>query len=222
MSWSAIWRASQVKCAMSALGIGMVAACGVTEPEEEVSAPSSKSAAPESRDPTALATTCSIISSQTGPVTCVGSVRTYTLSHNLSNPTVRWSVVSGDMSILGATTGAQVSVQFHSSFVNGQLLAELDAPPFIGVDCGVVEPITSECMSPTTSSRLRLSTATFAPAPRQTSSRRSRLRAPLAIAGPSAPAVPGCGSIPTGGAPRWESSRPGPTPSAYAPPTATA
>jgi hypothetical protein len=81
-------------------------------------------------------------------VNCVGSIRTYTLLHNLSNPTVRWRVVSGNMSLLGATTGSTASVQFHANFVSGQLLAELDEPPFLGVDCGVVEPITSECMTP--------------------------------------------------------------------------
>lgn len=95
-----------------------------------------------------LATSCSIVASETGPVTCAGSTRTYRVSHTLTNPTIRWSVAAGGMSILGATTGPSVTVQFHQGFAAGQLLAELDEPPFVGVDCGVIEPISSQCMTP--------------------------------------------------------------------------
>lgn len=130
------------------------AAC-LTEPPSSPDEPEASSAPlpddsppPERSRLASLSTSCSIIAAEAGPVTCVGSTRTYRVSHTLTNPTIRWSVASGGMSILGATTGASVTVQFHQGFASGQLLAELDEPPFLGVDCGVIAPIASQCMTP--------------------------------------------------------------------------
>lgn len=118
------------------------------DPESSSPILSGDSAPHERPRSASLSTTCSIVASETGPVTCVGSTRTYRVNHNLANPSIRWSVASGEMSILGAITGPSVTVQFHQGFASGQLLAELDEPPFLGVDCGVIAPISSQCMTP--------------------------------------------------------------------------
>ncbi len=91
-------------------------------------------------------TSCEILANNPGLVTCIGETRTYSVSHNLSNPQIQWSVVSGNMTILGSFTSATVTVRFNSGFSTGRLLVELDETPFNGVDCGVTYDINSQCL----------------------------------------------------------------------------
>jgi hypothetical protein len=97
---------------------------------------------------TSLTTFCNVSSITSGPVSCIGSTRTYSVGHNLNNPTIRWSVASGDMFILNSVASPSVTVRFNSGFASGQLLVELEESPFTGIDCGVTENVTSQCMTP--------------------------------------------------------------------------